>query len=772
MCVETVNIQRNVESGVDIMSLATKYRPKTFDDVTEQKLVVDILKKMCESELTNRNFLFIGPAGCGKAQPLTSKVLLDSGYVTMGDVKIGDTVVTGSGNRGKITGIYPQGVRPIYRITLQDRTYIDVSDEHLNVVYRYNENKKCREDFCLTTKDLISLFNSTRFKLRIDVPSVDWEDSELPVDPYLLGALIGDGSLSGNFQFSNAEEDVIDKVDSILRRDWGKYLKKCPGENVDYSISALEPILHKYTFLYKDVNYFSIQSIVDALVAEGYPKFDGETILRLSQGTATTTISRYPELADAISCESDDRYVPWAEGDAMHNVLNELGLLVKSSEKHIPEVYLKSSRDVRIALLQGLFDTDGYTDKSGATTFTTCSSQLSEDFAFLVRSLGIRDTVVSYPAKYKHNGEYVYTGTTAYDHNLKFPNDLVYCSSEKHLNRRAMRQQPPMRNIVSIEYIGDQECQCIMIDHPDHTYISDGFIPTHNTTTARIIANHLNPSGGNIIEVDAATYSGVEKTREILSQAKSYPIGDKFKIFIIDEVHALSSASFQAFLKVLEESPAMSVFMLCTTNPEKIPATILSRVQTFQLSKISLDGIVNRLKYVLDCEKQEHSEIEYADDAVQFIAKLSNGGMRDSLTLLDKALAFSPVINAENVTAALNLPSYDDYFAMLSAVTKHDNEKITALVDTVYNSGVNFVKWFEGFHAFVINIVKYIFLQDISKTVIPSQYTEKISKYTVAHSAVCLKLSQVLLKLVHELKATNYQQEIALTYLCSQTKGR
>lgn len=292
------------------------------------------------------------------------------------------------------------------------------------------------------------------------------------------------------------------------------------------------------------------------------------------------------------------------------------------------------------------------------------------------------------------------------------------------------------------------------------------------TTTARIIANHLNPSGGNIIEVDAATYSGVEKTREILSQAKAYPIGDKYKIFIIDEVHALSNASFQAFLKVLEESPAMSVFMLCTTNPEKIPATVLSRVQTFQLSKISLQGIVDRLKYVLDCERAENDKISYTEDAVAFIAKLANGGMRDALTLLDKALAFSETINAENVTTALNLPSYDDYFSMLSAITKHDNERIVALVDTVYNSGVNFVKWFDGFHAFVINIVKYIFLQDISKTVIPSQYADKMAKYTVAHSAVCLRLSQVLLKLVHELKATNYQQEVALTYLCSQTKGR
>ena len=290
------------------------------------------------------------------------------------------------------------------------------------------------------------------------------------------------------------------------------------------------------------------------------------------------------------------------------------------------------------------------------------------------------------------------------------------------------------------------------------------------TTSARIMGNILNEGKGNIIEIDAATYSGVEKIREILAQTKTYPIGSKFKIFIIDECHALSPQSWAAALKVLEESPARSVIILCTTNPEKIPDTILSRVQTFQLSKISLDGIVSRLKYVIDCENKEGRHITYTDDAIALIAKLANGGMRDSLTNLDKVLAYSEEINSESVVSALNLPSYDDYFAMLSAITKHNNEKITDLVDKVYNSGVNFVKWFEGFHSFVINIVKYIQLKDISRTMIPAHYVDKISKYTEAHSAVCLRLSQVLLKLVHELKGTNYQQEVALTYLCETTK--
>lgn len=293
---------------------------------------------------------------------------------------------------------------------------------------------------------------------------------------------------------------------------------------------------------------------------------------------------------------------------------------------------------------------------------------------------------------------------------------------------------------------------------------------TGKTTLSRIIGNVLNENKGEPIEIDAASNSGVENIRQIVQEAQTYPIGSNYKIFIIDECHALSNQAWQSLLKVLEESPAKSVFLLCTTNPEKIPATILSRVQTFQLSKISLDGICNRLIHVIECEKSEGRDITYETDAVNYIAKLANGGMRDALTLLDKALAYSKDVTSENLSKALGLPNYDDYFDLLSAVAKKDNNKIAEILHRVYNSGVNFVKWFEQFHQFTINIVKYIFLQDINKTMIPSHYADKISKYTTAHSTICLKLANKLLKMIQELKTTNYQQEVALTYLCSTKK--
>lgn len=288
------------------------------------------------------------------------------------------------------------------------------------------------------------------------------------------------------------------------------------------------------------------------------------------------------------------------------------------------------------------------------------------------------------------------------------------------------------------------------------------------TSFSRALSYELNGDSGEVIEVDAASYSGVDSMRELVKQMKTYPLKGKYKFFIIDECHALSNNAWQAALKALEEPAPRTVTCLCTTNPEKIPATILSRVQTFQLSKISLQGIESRLEYILKNEGYHEGvgENTYTVDAVTYIAKLAQGGMRDAITLLTKVLAYANEVNIEAVKSSLNLPNYDKYFELLNALVSHNNECIVRVVDEVYNSGVNFVEWFSAFHSFLCNIVKYICLKDISTTMIPSIYEQKISKYSMAHLAVCLKLSQKLLDLIKDLKGTQYLQETAITYLC------
>lgn len=137
-----------------------------------------------------------------------------------------------------------------------------------------------------------------------------------------------------------------------------------------------------------------------------------------------------------------------------------------------------------------------------------------------------------------------------------------------------------------------------------HAYLFCGSSGTGKTTCARIFANEINKHEGTSIELDAASNSSVDDVRNIIQQAKTKSLDSEYKIFIIDECHSLSNTAWQAFLKLIEEPPAKSIFIFCTTNPEKIPKTILSRVQRYDFRRISQRGIVDRLRYIIEQENK------------------------------------------------------------------------------------------------------------------------------------------------------------------------
>ena len=138
-----------------------------------------------------------------------------------------------------------------------------------------------------------------------------------------------------------------------------------------------------------------------------------------------------------------------------------------------------------------------------------------------------------------------------------------------------------------------------------NAYLFCGPAGCGKTTCARIFANEINKGEGNPIELDAASNNGVDDVRNIIQQAKTKSINSEYKIFIIDECHALSNSAWQAMLKIIEEPPAKSISLFCTTDPQKIPKTILSRVQRYDFQRISQEGIVERLERILELENNE-----------------------------------------------------------------------------------------------------------------------------------------------------------------------
>jgi hypothetical protein len=322
---------------------ALDYRPFSWDAICGQKAIVAEMKKRSLKKDFPTVMFFAGDSGTGKAQPLTAQILTPSGYVQMGSLKIGDTVIDGTGNITKVAGIFPQGKKEVYRLTFSDGTSTLCTEEHLWKVYwAKGRTKKFR---VMSLHDILAegyvyvdpKTGWNKWLIHLPIPCIHFDSQAVNIDPYLLGVLLGDGCLGHvNFYISLPEEDVRIRVGSILKSIGCSLNKKSSAAGCyDYSIV-----------------FFNDKSRV------GITPQKGEYLNPLKE-----------------QC-------------------NRYKILCKSIDRRIPLEYLFNSENVRIKLLQGLMDTDGTIDKrTGGLIFSTSSHGLSDDFAFLVRSLGGTDTI-------------------------------------------------------------------------------------------------------------------------------------------------------------------------------------------------------------------------------------------------------------------------------------------------------------------------------------------------------------------------------------------
>ena len=249
-----------------------------------------------------------------------------------------------------------------------------------------------------------------------------------------------------------------------------------------------------------------------------------------------------------------------------------------------------------------------------------------------------------------------------------------------------------------------------------NAYLFCGGAGTGKTTCARIFANDINGGEGNPIELDAASNSSVDDVRNIIQQAKTKSLDSEYKVFIIDECHAISNTGWQAFLKLIEEPPAKSIFIFCTTDPQKIPKTILSRVQRYDFKRISQDGIVKRLMHILIKEDLVES---YSAEALEYIAKLAEGGMRDAITMMDKCLSYNTELTMENVVKALGVANYNNMIEITSAFVYGEANNLIVAVERIHSDGVDMKQFIRQYLNFVLDIKKWFILGDFKFLQIP-----------------------------------------------------
>ena len=255
-------------------------------------------------------------------------------------------------------------------------------------------------------------------------------------------------------------------------------------------------------------------------------------------------------------------------------------------------------------------------------------------------------------------------------------------------------------------------------------YLFAGSAGTGKTTSARIFANEVNRGKGKPIEIDGASNNGVDNIRNIIDDCRMKSLDSKYKVYIIDEVHMLSIGAFNALLKVLEEPPKGVIFILCTTDPHKIPATILSRVQRFQFKRIPQNEVVKRLQYVL----QQEGKITYDMEALQYIAKLADGGMRDALMKLDTVLGYTTEITMEAVLDCLGITNYDYLFKIVSSIIKQDATTPMQLIDDLYKQGKDLKLFVKDLSKFILDLCKLELTQDINTTMIPPELKTKCTQ--------------------------------------------
>lgn len=395
---------------------------------------IDKFKELFRDGKTNFNEVILtGAIGLGKAQPLTSKVLCEDGYMLMKDVKVGTRVWGADGKLHTVIGVFPQGVKDIYEVVFNDGSSTRCCKEHLwNIACRSSSSPY--EYVTMPLSDIIDKplykehksLNCKVWQYYIPVTKpLEFEKNTTIIDPYIIGALIGDGNLSNNALEISCYDDEVRSLfeNKISRYDCELQLvSKSHPEIKDYSIKVKGAVKGH-------LNHSSVKNSIR------------EEIKRCR-----------------LNCHSYSKF--------------------------IPKDYLFSDVQDRVSLLQGLMDTDGTIENIGTIYYSTTSKQLALDVQFLVHSLGGTARIKCETNRIYKYREEIRACRDNYNIYICLPKSIIPFTCTRKLNRLLDNRKEPFRNIRSITKVGEEECQCIKLDSVEELYLTDDCIVTHNTTIA------------------------------------------------------------------------------------------------------------------------------------------------------------------------------------------------------------------------------------------------------------------------------------------------
>lgn len=253
------------------------------------------------------------------------------------------------------------------------------------------------------------------------------------------------------------------------------------------------------------------------------------------------------------------------------------------------------------------------------------------------------------------------------------------------------------------------------LNSPKNAYLFAGPSGCGKTTLARLFAKKLNNDICDPYEIDGASNNGVDQVRAIMESANQRSLTGTYKIYIIDECHMITSAGWNAFLKGLEDAPEYTIFMFCTTEPNKIPVTILNRVQRFNISKIDTQEIKNRLMFIC----QQEGFLNY-EDTCELISKLCDGGMREAITKLDQCSDLSNDLSLENSKLVLGEAPFERMLKLTNCLIGGNEQFTLAAIETLAREGKDLKQFINEYLSFTLELTRYILFKTIEVTNIPA----------------------------------------------------